>query len=81
MPIYEYQCRSCGHHFEALVRDATIPVCPSCGGRDHERLLSVCAMSSAQTRAMNRTAAHKQTAKARRDYAHAEHERFHKHEH
>jgi putative FmdB family regulatory protein len=42
MPIYEYRCRACDERFEELVRnlDAVVP-CPSCGGRDAERLLSV----------------------------------------
>ena len=42
MPLYEYQCRACGHEFEALVRrsDSHSPSCPSCKGQDLERLLS-----------------------------------------
>lgn len=34
MPLYEYQCQSCDHHFERIER-ASSPhdgVCPSCGG-------------------------------------------------
>ncbi len=33
MPIYEYACGSCGHHFEAKQRfsDDPISVCPECG--------------------------------------------------
>jgi putative FmdB family regulatory protein len=33
MPIYEYACGSCGHHFEAKQRftDEPIAVCPECG--------------------------------------------------
>jgi putative FmdB family regulatory protein len=41
MPLYEYQCRSCRHRFEALVRSMDTPSCPSCSGLDLERLLSV----------------------------------------
>jgi putative FmdB family regulatory protein len=40
MPLYEYKCRACGHEFEALVRGADTPSCPSCKGQDLERLLS-----------------------------------------
>lgn len=34
MPIYEYQCTSCGHRFERLQRVSDPPetVCASCGG-------------------------------------------------
>jgi putative FmdB family regulatory protein len=46
MPIYEYQCQSCGHRFEALVRRAEVPVCPACQAADPERLLSMFAVSS-----------------------------------
>ena len=33
MPIYEYACGSCGHHFEAKQRfsDEPIAKCPECG--------------------------------------------------
>ncbi|MEZ4236555.1 MAG: zinc ribbon domain-containing protein [Myxococcota bacterium] len=31
MPIYEYECTSCGHRFEQLVRiGADAPPCPEC---------------------------------------------------
>jgi len=32
MPIYEYQCQSCGHQHEALQKlsDAPLIVCPAC---------------------------------------------------
>jgi len=34
MPIYEYQCRRCGHRLEAMQRIADRPLkrCPECGG-------------------------------------------------
>ena len=33
MPIYEYQCESCGHELEALQRlsDSALVDCPACG--------------------------------------------------
>lgn len=33
MPIYEYQCESCGHTLEALQKlsDAALVDCPACG--------------------------------------------------
>jgi putative FmdB family regulatory protein len=41
MPIYEYKCRACGHHFEELVRDAITPPCPSCRSSEVERTISL----------------------------------------
>jgi len=41
MPLFEYACRSCDREFEALVRAGQAPECPSCGGTDLERRLSV----------------------------------------
>jgi len=42
VPIYEYQCASCGERFEILCghseRDEKA-VCPSCGGRDVAQVL------------------------------------------
>ena len=34
MPTYEYQCRTCGHHFEKMQRFSESPLteCPKCGG-------------------------------------------------
>ncbi len=34
MPTYEYQCRTCGHHFEKMQRFSDNPLteCPKCGG-------------------------------------------------
>ena len=34
MPLYEYQCDSCGHRFEVIQKfsDPLIETCPSCGG-------------------------------------------------
>jgi putative FmdB family regulatory protein len=50
MPIYDFRCRACQHRFEALVRpqDTDPPACPSCQGRDLEKLLSGFAVSSAE---------------------------------
>jgi putative FmdB family regulatory protein len=34
MPLYEYQCESCGHRFELIQKFSDPPeeTCPSCGG-------------------------------------------------
>ena len=46
MPLYEYECRGCGHHFEYLTRAETSPECPSCHGANLQKLLSVFAAHS-----------------------------------
>jgi putative FmdB family regulatory protein len=34
MPLYEYECESCGHRFERIQKfsDPLVDVCPVCGG-------------------------------------------------
>jgi len=41
MPLYEYQCQSCGIRFERIQKysDPLVSVCPTCGGAV-EKLLS-----------------------------------------
>ena len=41
MPIFEYVCRGCNNHFEALVRASTTVECPSCKSASLEKQLSV----------------------------------------
>ena len=45
MPIYEFECRSCGQHFEELVgshvgREIAEVRCQQCGSSDVDRLIS-----------------------------------------
>ena len=42
MPLYEYQCESCGHRFEVIQKfsDAPIEVCPKCGAKVHKLISS-----------------------------------------
>ena len=41
MPIFEYECTSCGKEFELLVRNSSVaPECPGCSGRDLRKKLS-----------------------------------------
>jgi len=44
MPIYEYTCQSCGHHFEHLSRAQQEAVCPACDGRLLSKHLSTFAV-------------------------------------
>jgi putative FmdB family regulatory protein len=46
MPLFEYECRACGHHFEYLTRQDQSPSCPSCDSDKLEKLLSVFAVSA-----------------------------------
>ena len=38
MPLYEYECGSCGHRFERIQKFSDPPerVCPKCGGEVHK---------------------------------------------
>jgi len=42
MPIYEYECKICQHHFEEWQKISEKPVskCPECGKRKVKRLIS-----------------------------------------
>jgi putative FmdB family regulatory protein len=40
MPLFEYECRKCGHEFEALVIGARKPVCPKCKSDELEKRVS-----------------------------------------
>ncbi len=41
MPIYEYECRSCGYRTETMQRvtDPPLKTCPECGG-EYKKLIS-----------------------------------------
>jgi putative FmdB family regulatory protein len=40
MPLLEFECRSCSHRFEELVRGSESASCPRCGAKRLRRLLS-----------------------------------------
>jgi putative FmdB family regulatory protein len=46
MPLFEYECRGCGTHFEYLTRNGHNPACPACKGADLQKLMSVFAAQS-----------------------------------
>jgi putative FmdB family regulatory protein len=56
MPLFEYACRACDHHFELLVRESTTLECPKCASRELDKQLSVFAVSAPSSGAA-RTAA------------------------
>ncbi len=46
MPIYEYHCDNCNHDFEYLVFGKEQPECPSCKGKNVNKLISACGFLS-----------------------------------
>lgn len=42
MPIYEYQCKACGHELEAIQKlsDQPLKDCPACGKTELSKLIS-----------------------------------------
>lgn len=52
MPFYEYQCKDCGKMFEQLVSISEADkkqICPNCGSKDTEKLLSVFSAKSSSS--------------------------------
>jgi putative FmdB family regulatory protein len=78
MPIYDYECRSCGSTFELFMRLPNASradeafACPSCHGTDLQRLVSGFAVNSDGTRQMHLNQARKLAQKEHRDKKHAE---------
>lgn len=56
MPLFEYECKKCGHQFEQLIMGSTTPVCPSCQSKKLEKLLSTFAVNSSNITAREATA-------------------------
>ena len=80
MPIFEYECRACGHQFEYLVLPTSpAPACPSCEKQDLQKLISLCAVSSEGTREANLKSARKQSSAVQRDKNYEEHKAIHDH--
>jgi len=46
MPLFEYQCKACGHRFEALVVGSRTPACPRCAGEQLEKQCSTFGMGA-----------------------------------
>ncbi len=48
MPIFDYQCASCGHTFDALQKlaDKALRDCPACGKRTLKKLVSAPALQA-----------------------------------
>ncbi|MFO7708765.1 MAG: zinc ribbon domain-containing protein [Desulfobacterales bacterium] len=46
MPIYEFQCETCGNEFECLVIGSDKPECTACSSKRVRRLMSACGFVS-----------------------------------
>jgi putative FmdB family regulatory protein len=79
MPIFEYQCRGCGHQFEFLIIPSSPTAsCPSCKSKKLDQQISLCSVSSESTRAAGLRAAKKRDQVRGKEMAHEEHKAFHK---
>lgn len=74
IPIYEYSCQGCGHHFEALVRGDASPKCPECESEKLEREFSLPALKTSSTHGMAMKAAKKRDQRQGAERAHAQRE-------
>jgi putative FmdB family regulatory protein len=72
MPIFEYECRACGHRFEQLILKGTVAECPACRGHDLEKQISLFAVDSDTTRSAALAAGKRQAAQITRERNDAE---------
>ena len=80
MPVFEYECRQCGHRFEYLVlHSSPAAECPNCRQQDLAQLISLCGMSSEATRQISLSGAHRKAAAVRNEKRHQDHTRLHEH--
>jgi putative FmdB family regulatory protein len=81
MPIHDFQCRGCGHEFEALVRAQDPPAkCPSCQSADIEKLLSGFALKTADRSAAAALDSRKRQVRANKEKIVADEEYRKEHE-
>jgi putative FmdB family regulatory protein len=81
VPIFEYRCGDCGHEFELLVlKTSGAARCPDCGSANVDKLLSLPAVSSDQTKKRASKAQRARNAATRRDHAEAEAARIRAHD-
>ena len=45
MPMYDFECKACGHTFETVAMLDETPACPSCQSADTSRLMGAPAIS------------------------------------
>ena len=74
IPIYEYSCQDCDHHFEALVRGEQTPACPECQSSSLERQFSLPSARTSTTRGMAMRAARTRDQRQGAERMHAQRE-------
>jgi putative FmdB family regulatory protein len=80
MPIYQYECRECGHRFENLVLPTSPAAeCPACRNKDLTQLISMFAVSSETTRGAHLSSARQKAAAVQKEKQHEEHKEMHEH--
>lgn len=57
MPLFDFTCQNCQNEFEALVRGAVVPVCPSCQSDKLERQMSLPSIKTQSTHGLAMNAA------------------------
>jgi putative FmdB family regulatory protein len=80
MPVFEYQCRQCGHQFEyRVLHSSPAAECPACHKQDLEQQISLCAVSSEARQQANLSAAHAKAAAVRNEKQRQQHSDLHDH--
>jgi putative FmdB family regulatory protein len=80
MPIYDYECRKCGHKFEYLVlRTSPAAECPACQGQELTQMVSLCSMTTEGTREANWDSAYKKSKAQQAGKRKDEHKELHEH--
>jgi putative FmdB family regulatory protein len=54
VPLFEYECRKCGHQFEALVFGGRKPNCPKCTSDELDKRVSALGFAGAGAAASSR---------------------------
>lgn len=80
MPIFDYQCKKCGHTFDALQKlgEAALTKCPECGKNSLEKLVSTPAF---QVKGKHKEATKKRTGHNLDGGASHSHDHGHSHGH
>jgi putative FmdB family regulatory protein len=80
MPIFDYQCRKCGHSFDALQKlgEPALTKCPECGKDALEKLLSTPAF---QVKGKHKEVTRKRTGHALDSGPSHSHDHGHSHSH
>ncbi len=70
MPIFDFICAGCDHHFEALVRSSAPVACPDCGGTILEKQLSLPSLKTEQSHGLAMQAAKRRDQAQGKDRMH-----------